>query len=87
MAPSMHQPSPSPAGAAAASAAPPATAGGNVRWVVCALLFFAATINYGSTIRWIRPMARARPVAGSMSTWTALNTTGPSPTANVSAGR
>ena len=42
----MHQPSPSPAGAAAASAAPPAKAGGNVRWVVCALLFFAATINY-----------------------------------------
>ena len=42
----MHQPSPSPAGAAAASAAPPATAGGNVRWVVCALLFFAATIHY-----------------------------------------
>ena len=32
--------------AAAASAAPPAKAGGNVRWVVCALLFFAATINY-----------------------------------------
>ncbi len=26
--------------------AAPATAGGNVRWVVCALLFFAATINY-----------------------------------------
>ena len=26
--------------------APPSAAGGNIRWVVCALLFFAATINY-----------------------------------------
>ena len=41
----MHQPSQSAARAAVAPAAP-ATAGGNFRWVVCALLFFAATINY-----------------------------------------
>ena len=41
----MHQPS-QPAARAAVAPAAPATAGGNVRWVVCALLFFAATINY-----------------------------------------
>ena len=41
---SMHQPSPPAARAGVAQA--PAKAGGNVRWVVCALLFFAATINY-----------------------------------------
>lgn len=29
-----------------AAAAPSARAGGNVRWVICALLFFATTINY-----------------------------------------
>jgi ACS family hexuronate transporter-like MFS transporter len=43
---SMHQPSQPVARPADAPAAPPATAGGNFRWVVCALLFFAATINY-----------------------------------------
>src|SRR6201990_1464248 len=32
--------------ATVADAAAPATAGGKVRWIVCALLFFAATINY-----------------------------------------
>lgn len=30
----------------AAATAPPAKAGGNIRWVICALLFFATTINY-----------------------------------------
>jgi ACS family hexuronate transporter-like MFS transporter len=42
----MHQPSPPAVRATVADAAAPATAGGNVRWIVCALLFFAATINY-----------------------------------------
>jgi ACS family hexuronate transporter-like MFS transporter len=42
----MHEPSQPVAHAGVAHAAPPATAGGRVRWVVCALLFFAATINY-----------------------------------------
>ena len=35
-----------------------------------------------STRRWIRSICSARPVAGSMSTWQALKTTGPSPTSN-----
>src|SRR4029077_3031919 len=35
-----------------------------------------------STRRWIRSMARARPVAGSTSIWVAFRITGPSPTAN-----
>ena len=35
-----------------------------------------------STRRWIRSIWMARPVAGSMSIWQALNTTGPSPTSN-----
>ena len=42
----MDQPSPQAVRATVADAAVSATAGGNVRWVVCALLFFAATINY-----------------------------------------
>ena len=42
----MHQPSPLAAPPDLAQAAPPASAGGHVRWIVCALLFFAATINY-----------------------------------------
>jgi ACS family hexuronate transporter-like MFS transporter len=42
----MHQPSQPVARPAVPPPAPPARAGGNVRWVVCALLFFAATINY-----------------------------------------
>ncbi len=33
-------------GSSEAIAAPPTKAGGNVRWVICALLFFATTINY-----------------------------------------
>src|SRR5215207_2373273 len=33
-------------GDAVAQLSPPAAAGGRLRWVVCALLFFAATINY-----------------------------------------
>ncbi|RYY11001.1 MAG: MFS transporter, partial [Alphaproteobacteria bacterium] len=34
-------------GSTVAVAAPsPTRAGGNVRWVICALLFFATTINY-----------------------------------------
>src|SRR5215218_2554293 len=42
----MHPPS-QPAGRAVVAApAAPVTAGGNVRWIICALLFFAATINY-----------------------------------------
>ena len=38
-----HVPSSSPPSAAAGT---PVRAGGNYRWVICALLFFAATINY-----------------------------------------
>jgi MFS transporter, ACS family, hexuronate transporter len=39
--------SPRPAGSGTvAQVSPPAVAGGRLRWVVCALLFFAATINY-----------------------------------------
>ena len=41
----MHEPStPRPAGQQHAAAA--AASGGHLRWVICALLFFAATINY-----------------------------------------
>ena len=42
----------------------------------------APTPLSASTRRWIRSIWSARPVAGSMSTWTALKTTGPSPTSN-----
>ena len=35
-----------------------------------------------SMSRWIRSIARARPVAGSMSIWVAFRMTGPSPTSN-----
>ena len=41
----MHQ-VPSPAGESSAGTASAIKAGGRYRWVVCALLFFAATINY-----------------------------------------
>jgi MFS transporter, ACS family, hexuronate transporter len=40
-----HSPRPV-GGDAVAQLSPPAAAGGRLRWVVCALLFFAATINY-----------------------------------------
>ena len=40
-----HSPGPV-GGDAVAQLSPPAAAGGRLRWVVCALLFFAATINY-----------------------------------------
>ena len=43
----MHDAPPQPAsGTGVAVPAPPAVAGGSYRWVICALLFFAATINY-----------------------------------------
>ena len=42
----MQPPSQPLARAAATPVAAPLTAGGYVRWIVCALLFFAATINY-----------------------------------------
>src|SRR5215207_8209190 len=40
-----HSPRPA-GGGTVAQVSPPAVAGGRLRWVVCALLFFAATINY-----------------------------------------
>jgi ACS family hexuronate transporter-like MFS transporter len=43
----MHHVPPTPSERADASTAtPPLKAGGNYRWIICALLFFAATINY-----------------------------------------
>src|SRR6185503_13180308 len=42
----MHQPSHLAAPPDLPQAAPPMSAGGRIRWIVCALLFFAATINY-----------------------------------------
>src|SRR4029079_10512380 len=48
-------------------------------WRVVALL----GAGHASQTCWIRSLASARPVAGSMSTWVALKMTEPSPTSNL----